>query len=329
MENISNNYVEQLLDVARNKSIAVIGDVMLDQYYWGNVNRVSPEAPVPVVDIKNETFHLGGAANVAQNLESLGLRPFLFGLLGDDVTGEMFERICDNLRICHSGLYRDSSRVTTVKTRIIGNNQQIVRLDREIVTPISAIAEEYILSHIKELPDLDGIIFEDYDKGTLSKTLIRNVIDYARMKNIPVFVDPKLNNFHNYKDATVFKPNKKETESGLNISIETAADAEFAGEKLLKEFGMENVLITLGSDGMMLFTKDGEVYSVPTVARKVADVSGAGDTTIASLTALYIAGASLKEAATVANFAAGVVCEKPGIVAIERFELLEAIKRNV
>ena len=319
--------IEKLLENANNKTIAVIGDVMLDQYFWGDVSRVSPEAPVPVVDIFDESYHLGGAANVAQNLISLGINPVLCGLLGDDNRGKRFIEICDKMNINSSGLYKDDNRITTVKTRVIGNNQQIVRMDREVKIPINKNGEHFIYEQITNLKSLDGIIFEDYDKGTISPNLIVQIISWAKNKNIPVFVDPKLNNFKHYQGATLFKPNKKETEIGLDIKLDSKEQIFFAGEKLLKEYKLENVLITLGADGMILFEKDGNVSSVPTIARKIADVSGAGDTAIASLATMFIAGATLEESAIIANFAAGIVCEKPGIVAIDKLELIDVAKK--
>ena len=319
--------IEKLLENTKNKTIAVIGDVMLDQYFWGDVARISPEAPVPVVDIVSESYHLGGAANVAQNLISLGVTPMLCGLLGNDNRGKRFIEICDKMNIISRGLYQDDTRITTVKTRVIGNNQQIVRMDRELKTEINEKGENFIYEQIVNSPNLDGIIFEDYDKGTINKNLITKIISWAKSKNIPVFVDPKFNNFKNYQGATLFKPNKKETEIGLDIKMDSEEQVFLAGKKLLEECKLDNVLITLGADGMILFEKDGSVFSVPTIARKVADVSGAGDTTIASLAAMFVAGATLEEAAIIANFAAGIVCEKPGIVAIGKDELIEITKK--
>lgn len=321
------NKITDLLANIEGRNIAVVGDVMLDQYFWGEVSRVSPEAPVPVIDITDETYHLGGAANVAQNLISLGMTPTLCGLLGDDNRGKRFVEICDELNIISSGLYKSPDRITTVKTRIIGNNQQIARLDREVKTPINKIEEKYIYEQISKINNLAGIIFEDYDKGTISKNLIDMIMNFSKAKNIPVFIDPKLVNFENYHDATLFKPNKKETEAGLRIILQNKNDVINAGNKIMKDFNIENVLITLGADGMMLFEKNGDITSVPTIAKKIADVSGAGDTAIATLATMYVAGASLAEAAIIANFASGIVCEKPGIVAIEKYELIEVCKK--
>ena len=326
MTELKNN-IEKYLSNTSNKIIAVIGDVMLDQYFWGNVSRVSPEAPVPIVDITDETYHLGGAANVTQNLKSLGCTPIICGLLGNDNRGKRFIEICDKLNLNTIGLHRDNNRITTVKTRVIGNGQQIVRMDREVTNPIDAEGENFLLNTLKSLPKLDGIIFEDYDKGTINKNLITKITAFAKENNIPIFVDPKFNNFSNYNNSTLFKPNKKETEAGLKIKLNNKEDIINAGNTIIKSYDVENVLITLGADGMILFENNGNITEIPTIARKVADVSGAGDTTIATLTAMYVAGMSLSDAAIISNIAAGIVCQIPGIVAIEKNNLIEAIQK--
>ncbi len=318
----------EILNGMKGKSIAVIGDVMLDRYFWGSVSRVSPEAPVPVIDIENETYHLGGAANVAANLKSLGIEPYLCGIIGNDRSGGSFIEIAKSLGINTDGLYKDSDRPTTVKTRIIGNNQQIARLDREVRASINAEAEQFILDKIKDIKGLNGIIFEDYDKGAISKSLIDTLSQYAKSQNIPIFVDPKYSNFFYYNGVTLFKPNRKEAEKALNCEIRNREDLLKSGRELLDRLQAENILITLGSEGMMLFSNNGEVASVPTRARKVADVSGAGDTAIATLSAAFAAGASISEAATLANYASGVVCEEPGIVSVEPKALLESVKQS-
>ena len=328
MHNITSKHVEKILNDSKGKTIAVIGDVMLDRYFWGNVSRVSPEAPVPVIDIENETSHLGGAANVANNLKSLGIKSILFGVLGHDNSGKLFRDIAENSGIDCSGLYEDTSRPTTVKTRIIGNNQQIARLDREVRDSLSTENEKHILDKLNNLESLSGIIFEDYNKGTLSEFLILEITSFARINSIPIFVDPKLDNFFSYKHSTVFKPNKKEASQALGMELKNSHDIDKAGKLLLEKLECNNVLLTLGGDGMMLFENNGDVITVPTLARQVADVSGAGDTVIATLSACIAGGATVKESAIIANFAAGVVVEKPGIVSITPEEILESADRN-
>jgi rfaE bifunctional protein kinase chain/domain len=321
------NKIKKHLQNASNKTIAIVGDVMLDEYFCGNVSRVSPEAPVPVVDITDESYHLGGAANVAQNLKSLGCKPILFGLLGDDDNGKIFLDICKEKKIETIGLYNDPNRITTTKTRVIGNGQQIVRMDREIKDTISAEGESFIMNNLQSLDKLDAIIFEDYDKGTIRKKLIDKIILFAKANGIPTFVDPKFNNFSHYNDVTLFKPNKKETESGLKIKLNSEENIIIAGNTIIQKHNVENVLITLGADGMVLFERDGNITKINTIARKVADVSGAGDTAIATLTAMYVSGMSFVDAAMSANIASGIVCEKPGIVAIEQDDLIKGIEK--
>jgi rfaE bifunctional protein kinase chain/domain len=327
MQDLNIGRVKEILDGAKGKTVAVIGDVMLDRYFWGKVTRVSPEAPVPVIDYENETYHLGGAANVANNLLSLGVSPILCGVLGDDKYADKFKEICEEQKINSSGLYKDPERLTTVKTRIIGNNQHIARLDRETKDKISDEVEKHILN-ILTTEDLAAIVFEDYNKGAITTGLITETIKLAEEKNIPVLVDPKFDNFFTFKKVRFFKPNLKEASRALNIELSSRTDIEKAGREILEKLQAENLLLTLGAMGMMLFEQNGDVSSVPTRARMVADVSGAGDTAIATLTVATIGGAKPKEAATIANLAAGVVCEHPGIVSIKPLDLFDSVVRN-
>lgn len=328
MLNLSKERAEKILGKCADSRVAVIGDVMLDRYFWGSVSRISPESPVPVIDLEQESFHLGGAANVANNLNSIGISTVLFGMVGSDSNGARFIDISTEMGISPEGLYQDPERPTTVKTRIIGNNQQICRLDKEIRDDISPEGEKFILNTLKNLDSLSGIIFEDYNKGAITSSLIIDVIEYAKSFGIPVFVDPKLSNFFFYKDVTVFKPNKKEAGQALNLEMRSTGDIEYAGRMLLEKLGCENILLTLGRDGMMLFESSGDVHSVPTRARHVSDVSGAGDTAIATLAAAMTSGADIREAATMANYAAGAVCEMPGIVPVTKELILKTIDKN-
>lgn len=327
MIHLSYSRADEILNNCHGKQIAVIGDVMLDRYFWGNVSRISPEAPVPVIDIEKETFHLGGAANVASNLKSLGLEPLLCGVIGEDRSGKTFSEIVHESGINPIGLFADTNRPTTVKTRVIGNNQQIARLDREVRKLIDSNGEKFILKVLEEQKNLSGIIFEDYNKGTITQFLIFEITSFARINNIPVYVDPKLDNFFNYQNVTVFKPNRKEAQQALRMEVKTKEDAIESCKILLQKLNCQNVLLTLGSDGMLLCEKDGDTSSVPTNARHVADVSGAGDTAIATLASAIAGKANIKEAAALANFASGVVCEEPGIVSITSESLLIAIKK--
>lgn len=317
-----------LISKCEGKKIAVVGDVMLDRFFWGTVNRISPEAPVPVVELEEETAHLGGASNVANNLRNLGVNPILCGVIGNDNSGNLFLEIAKRSGIDTTGIYIDNQRPTTVKTRIIANNQHVVRVDREVREPISEEATFFIIERIAEVKDLDGIIFQDYNKGTITTKLIHRLISLANEKEIPTFVDPKFENFFEYRNTTVFKPNRKEAQQALNMKIKTREQIIDVGIELLRRLNTKAVLLTLGSDGMALFESEDEVSFVPTRARKVADVSGAGDTTIATFAAIFSTGASMKESATIANYAAGAVCEEPGVVPITINKLLETIKKN-
>jgi len=328
MLSISKTRVLEIFNSSKNKKIAVIGDVMLDRYFWGKVSRVSPEAPVPVIDVERESFHLGGAANVANNLHSLGVEPILCGIVGDDNTGNIFKSIAQSQGININGIFVDKTRPTTVKTRIIGNNQQIARLDREVRHLVGEKVEDFMMSNLKNLDNLSGIIFEDYNKGTISESLIERIIEYSKEMDIPIFVDPKFDNFFNFKNVFLFKPNRKEAQNALGIGIDTKDDVIEAGIRLLEKIKSKNVLLTLGSQGMMLFENDGNISSVPTIARQVADVSGAGDTAIASLSVSISGGATIKEAAAISNYASGAVCELPGIVSITKEMILRTIDNN-
>jgi len=322
---INRKFLEGVLTECEGKIVAVIGDVMLDRYFWGKVSRVSPEAPVPVVDFDNETNHLGGAANVAQNLRSLGINPILCGMIGEDDSAKIFINLALENKISTEGLYKDPERPTTVKTRLIGNNQHIARLDNESRKPANGKGIKHILSTLENTDNLAAIIFEDYNKGVITKELLDTIIDFAINKNIPIFVDPKFNNFFEYKGVTLFKPNKKEASQALNMEINTLDDVREAADKLLNILNCRYVLITLSAEGMMLIEKDKDPLHIHANARRVADVSGAGDTAIAALVASYLGGADMQQAAMIANYASGVVVTEPGIVAIEKEKLFDAI----
>lgn len=324
MTSITKKRFIELVKELQANTIAVVGDVMLDRYFWGTVSRVSPEAPVPVVDLHKETYHLGGGANAASNLNSLGATSLLCGQIGDDDSGIKFEKLAAETGMLIDGLYVDPHRPTTVKARVFGNNQQLVRMDTEIKDTIDNKGESYILNCLEEKEHITGVIFCDYNKGTLTDILIRETISKCLKYNVPMFVDPKFENFFEYTGVTLFKPNRKEAEQALNMRLDSEESVIKAGKLLLSKLKCENVLLTLGSDGMMLFEKNGSITAVPTNARHVSDVSGAGDTVIATFAAFYTAGATVKEAATIANVAAGIVCERPGIVSIEIEELSKA-----
>jgi rfaE bifunctional protein kinase chain/domain len=315
----SNERIRQIFEGLKDKKIAIIGDLMLDVYIWGKVGRISPEAPVPVVDVEEESYRFGGAANVGLNIKSLSGIPLLIGVIGYDREASIFDSLLEENHFIKDGIFVDEERPTTVKTRIIAHNQHVVRIDKEDRNDISKEYENKILNYLEaNLSGLTVIILEDYNKGLLTKSLIKKLIEIANDNKICVTVDPKFDNFFEYKNATVFKPNKKETEEILGIKLNSEDEVIQAGKKLKERLNAEYLLLTRGEKGMSLFSSDGKVDSIPTKARKVADVSGAGDTVIAVLSMALAAGADIKEAATIANFAAGLVCEEVGIVPIDK-----------
>ncbi len=317
------------LAAMQGKRIAVLGDFMLDRYLWGSVTRISPEAPVPVVEIDSETEQLGGAANVANNIAALGALPHPIGVIGKDGSGERLLELIENAGFPNEGLLVDDTRPTTIKTRVIAHSQHVVRTDRESRKDLAPGMQESILRHLERmLPKLDAILIEDYNKGVISQPLLARVIELARAHNRLITVDPKFNHFFEYKNVTVFKPNRKETEEVLGVKLTTAGDVDRAGEALLKRLQCDNVLITLGERGMALFRKDGGSHLIPTRARHVHDVSGAGDTVISTLTLALASGAEILEAATLANYAAGVVVGEVGAVPIDKQKLIEAVAHH-
>ena len=326
MVTISEKRLNKLIAGMKGKRIAVIGDLMLDRYIWGSVSRISPEAPVPVVDMEQEQARLGGAANVAKNIKSLGGEPLLIGVIGNDNSGrQLVEILCDG-NFDPDGIITDNTRPTTVKTRVIAHNQHVVRIDREQKSEISSKIQDQILDVLRSnLQSIDGIIIEDYNKGVLAKDLIIALINLANKKNKVIAVDPKFNNFFEYKNVTVFKPNRKEAEEVMGTRLKSEKDVLKAGKILLEKLKAKNILLTRGENGMSLFEANGDVSHVPTKALNVADVSGAGDTVISTLTMALTGDANIKEAAAIANFAGGVVCGYVGIVPIDPKELQRAI----
>ncbi|HEX2982088.1 MAG TPA: D-glycero-beta-D-manno-heptose-7-phosphate kinase, partial [Ignavibacteriales bacterium] len=315
MIKISKERLCELKNNFKDSRIAVIGDMMLDCYFWGDVKRVSPEAPVPVVEIENEFYRFGGAANVALNISTLGGVPVPVGIIGYDNYGSIFTSLVKETKISAKGILIDESRPTTAKTRVIAQNQHVVRIDKESKNYLDLKTEAKILSFIKKSANtLDGIILQDYNKGVLTPSLIKSVIELANKKNILITVDPKFANFFEYKNVTVFKPNRKEAGDVLGMKIRTDAEVILAGNLLLEKLNARYILLTLGEGGIAVFEKGKDVKRMPTKARKVADVSGAGDTVISTLTMALAAGADIIEASYLANYAGGLVCEEVGII---------------
>ncbi|RJQ49797.1 MAG: D-glycero-beta-D-manno-heptose-7-phosphate kinase [Nitrospiraceae bacterium] len=318
--------MKDLFKKFKNTGILVIGDLMVDQYVWGKVKRISPEAPVPVVEVTSENLLLGGAANVAHNIQSLGGAVYLAGVVGSDDTGKILINKFGESGISTDGIVIDKDRPTTVKTRVIAHSQQVVRFDKEIKTDISHATLSLLLDYVKEcIPRIKGIIISDYCKGMITRTLITKVLHLAGSK-VFVAVDPKIGHFEYYRGVSLITPNINEASFGAGIDIADEKTLVSAGEALLKKLRCKALVITRGDEGMTLFEKSGRITHIPTCAREVYDVSGAGDTVIAALTLSHSAGASLKNAAIIANHAAGVVVRKVGTAVATREEILESMK---
>jgi rfaE bifunctional protein kinase chain/domain len=310
--------------------IAVIGDMMLDSYFWGDVRRISPEAPVPVVEVENEFFRFGGAANVALNILKLNGAPVPVGIIGYDNDGTIFTSLLTENKIIPDGIIIDDSRPTTAKTRVIANNQHVVRIDKESKKNINSKIEEKLFNFFSDnVNNTDGVILQDYNKGVLTPSLIDKIIRLANERKLLITVDPKFNNFFSYKNVTVFKPNRKEAGDVLGIKIGNKGEISSAGQTILQKTNARNVLLTLGAEGIAVFEKDKPEKRMPTKARKVADVSGAGDTVISTLTMALAAGADIFEASYLANYAAGIVCGEVGIVPIEIEKLFTTVEREI
>jgi len=306
-------------------SVAVIGDLMMDRYVWGNVARISPEAPVPVVSLEGESSSLGGAANVAANIDALGSNVRLYGVVGDDMESQQLRELVKRNKLSDSGIIGDENRKTIVKTRVIAQNQHLIRIDRETVSYLSDKVGDKLLSKFKDdINSVSGVILQDYNKGVLTPYLVKSIIEICQNSNIPIAVDPKIENFWSYKNVTLFKPNLRELEAAIAKPIKSDVELEAAGIYTREKLHADNLLVTSGSKGMSLFNEDGVVH-IPTRARLVHDVSGAGDTVIATIMTALVAGASMKEAATIATYAASVVVAEVGAVPVDKDKLKREI----
>lgn len=316
----------------QNVAVVVLGDIMLDEFVWGDVTRISPEAPVPVVEVRRESAHLGGAANVLANLVALGARASIVGVVGDDAAGQ---RLRTELREASTAqtdemIVIDSSRPSTVKTRIIAHNQTVVRADRERRAPVDAQTEDRIIGVLsRELKEASAFLVSDYDKGAVTPRILNKILPVAYGRGIPVLIDPKIRNFDAYRPATLITPNHQEALRLTGTEDDTDEGLKHAARLIRERTGCDSVLITRGPDGMMLMegAQEEPVY-VATAAREVYDVTGAGDTVIATLAASLAAGASMLEAAILANHAAGIVVGKVGTATATASELTEAIEQE-
>ena len=322
------NY-KDLFDKFNGLRILVIGDVMLDAYVMGKVNRISPEAPVPIVSLENEDARIGGAGNVALNLLALGAKPIICGVIGEDSSGDKLLNLFEKNGISTDGLVKSIARKTTVKTRVISSKQQLLRIDSESTFPLLESEEIKLNNTIQNIINqgVDGIIFEDYNKGVLTDSVIQNTIKIAKEKDIPTAVDPKKENFLSYKGVSLFKPNLKELKEGLNLNFDFNSNKDLfeKGIEVLEEKLQNEIsFITLSEYGVFIKNQT-EKYYVPAHMRSISDVSGAGDTVIAVATLCLISGASTKQIAQISNLAGGLVCEKSGVVSISKNDLLKEV----
>ena len=322
--------VNDLFEAFSKLKVMVIGDVMVDSYVFGKVSRISPEAPVPVVLTERREKRLGGAANVALNIQALGATPIPCAIVGNDLDGEFFLNRLEEKGISSKGVITSKERDTTVKERILAGAHQMLRVDTETDKELSATEQEQLLANIKcLLPDCDVVVFEDYDKGVLNATVIEETINEASRLGILTVVDPKKRNFMNYKGATLFKPNLKELSEGLNIQVDPKnMDSVRDGVALLQsKLNAKMVMVTLSEYGV--FIKDnGETHLIPAHIRQISDVSGAGDTVISVMACALAVGMSAQKSAALANLAGGLVCEHVGVVPVNKADLMEEAEDN-
>ena len=319
--------IHEILAAFKTKRILVIGDVMIDAYMLGKVYRVSPEAPVPIVSLESQEQRLGGAANVALNLQSMGATPILCAIVGSDKDGKMLKQLLEEQNMLSTGIVASENRVTTVKTRVIGNQQQLLRIDAEDTHPLNEQEEQLFLASVEktiQTEKIDAIIFEDYNKGLLTPTVIGGIIALAKKHEIPTTVDPKKDNFLAYKGVTLFKPNLKELKEGVGIDCTFQKRDLFdqAIDLLEQNLGNEITFVTLSEYGVYIKNQE-QKFHTPAHVRNIADVSGAGDTVISVATLCLTAELSIESIAELSNLAGGLVCEKSGVVSIEPDQLIQ------
>lgn len=318
-----------IVDNFADVKVLVVGDIMLDRYWWGSVKRISPEAPVPVVELQKSTYAAGGAANVAANIAGLGATAHLVGVIGTDNDADTLVNLLKDKNVASDALVRISSRPTSVKTRVIAHSQQVVRVDQETTDEFSESDQASIWENIANvISEVDTVVISDYAKGLLSPSLLRRLIDAANSNGKMVLVDPKGKDYSRYKGASLITPNRREAAEACNLNEDIPDLVSIAGDQLLSELGLAMALITQGEDGMTLFQKDIEPVHLSTAAKEIYDVTGAGDTVIASLGVAFGAGLDFVEAARIANLAAGLVVEQVGTTAITH-RMLKPVIENV
>ncbi|NOQ28242.1 MAG: D-glycero-beta-D-manno-heptose-7-phosphate kinase [Bacteroidales bacterium] len=329
---MKNPDIKSIFDSFNQFNILIIGDVMIDSYMWGKVDRISPEAPVPIIMSTKQENRLGGAANVALNVQALGANPILCSVIGKDSKSKTFHNLLKKRNLTSEGILEDENRITTVKTRIISDNHHLLRVDEEIDTELKKEIETKFITEILTIlsdKQVNAIIFEDYDKGCITPEIIKSIVDFANKNNIPTLVDPKKRNFSAYKNVTLFKPNFKELIEGSKIDIKKG-DFEGifeASQKLHSELSAKYLLITLSELGVFI-SHNNSFQTIPAEIRDIADVSGAGDTLIGTASLCLAAGLESDLIAGISNLAGGLVCEKVGVVPINKDQLIkEAIKK--
>lgn len=334
---LTNNYHE-IFDAFNKLKVLIIGDVMVDTYLWGRVERISPEAPVPIVTVDKRANRLGGAANVALNIKAMGATPLLCSVIGKDVKGEEFLGLLDAADMSSYGIYQSPDRITTTKFRIIGNNSQMLRVDEEVENDLNGNEYSVLTKNIEDIiknetPDV--IILQDYNKGVITSTLIDGVSEMASVAAIPVAVDPKKKNFSNYRDINLFKPNLKELKEGLNTDLDLSSEENVvaAMKQMMCDRNFRMVMTTLSEKGIVICARDNKkelvTHSIPSHVRSVSDVSGAGDTVISVAALCLASGLSPYEIAAISNLAGGLVCEEAGVVPVNKVRLLKEVMSYV
>ena len=324
----------QIVAEFSNKRMLVIGDIILDQYVWGSADRISPEAPVPIVTVSEETYRLGGAANAAANICSLGAHVDVVSVVGNDENGKMLSGMLSDMGVNVTGVIRDGSRPTVIKTRVMAHHQHIVRIDREVNDEIEGDVRAAVIARAKAaIPDVDGVLISDYDKGVVNKTVLRELISCGRECGKPVVIDPKMRNFWNYTGATVVTPNTKEASAATNLAINGEENLSIAGNQIFRRLGLQALLITRGEDGMTCCQPNGnadeelDVTHIPAITREVFDVTGAGDTVAAVLALSLASGGGFLHAARISNYAASIVVSEVGTACVTPQELLAVIEQ--
>ncbi len=324
---IKKDYVREVFKSFNNLNVLIIGDVMIDSYLWGKVNRISPEAPVPIVAVTKKEKRLGGAANVALNIQALGANPILCSVIGVDYEGQAFLDLLKQQKLSQKGILKCRNRITTVKTRVIGNNSQLLRVDEEVENEIENFETQQLLtliSYIINQDKIDVIIFEDYNKGLITNRLVNKVVELAKSKNIPTCVDPKKKNFNSYKGVSLFKPNLKELREGIKMDVsgDNINELQRAVSSFRVKQNAETILVTLAEKGVIINNRKIKEHITAHI-RKIADVSGAGDTVISVAALCRALNCHEIFTASLANLSGGLVCEQIGVVPINKDQLLE------